>query len=327
MKRSVSSAWNSRLFLMPASVSAGDLLLVALKMPPSRIGTYSNLAPVRFSIAGIASWLRKALGLPKSNMNCGADVLTALSLASCHIAAIYMIPIIPISVALHSFGINRTCQLLCQLLLPKRPFRQPCGVVADVRRPSGDQLPKTPRIRREQRADSLFEMRLVAGHRRHETIGRLLAFANAILVLAAATRVVDQLPDRHRCAAGLPRQPFPVPRQQGDLARDHAELWTAGAAARRRYRPDIRSRGGCRQPRQHVIDAAAKIQIDRVAGRAVEDQHSDVIVAVERLFGRPRHLVQIAGGNPAIAAEGDKGRVGRRIHRQILWERGLLLPG
>src|SRR5215813_5360859 len=62
---------NSGLFLMPASVSAGDLLLVALKMPPSRIGTYSNFAPVRFSIAGIASWLRKALGLPKSNMNCG----------------------------------------------------------------------------------------------------------------------------------------------------------------------------------------------------------------------------------------------------------------
>jgi hypothetical protein len=57
--------------LTPASVSAGDLLLVALKMPPSRIGTYSNFTPVRCSIAGIASWLRKALGLPKSNMNCG----------------------------------------------------------------------------------------------------------------------------------------------------------------------------------------------------------------------------------------------------------------
>src|SRR5262249_38029582 len=69
---------NSGLFLMPASVSAGDLLLVALKMPPSRIGTYSNFAPVRFSIAGIASWLRKALGLPTSNRNCGFW-LTAVS--------------------------------------------------------------------------------------------------------------------------------------------------------------------------------------------------------------------------------------------------------
>src|SRR5262245_8005628 len=64
---------------MPANASAGDLLLVALKMPPSRIGTYSNFPPVRCSIAGIASWLRKALGLPKSNRNCGFE-LTAVSL-------------------------------------------------------------------------------------------------------------------------------------------------------------------------------------------------------------------------------------------------------
>jgi hypothetical protein len=39
MKRSVSSFWYSGLFLMPALVSAGDRLLVSLKMPPSRIGT------------------------------------------------------------------------------------------------------------------------------------------------------------------------------------------------------------------------------------------------------------------------------------------------
>src|ERR1700682_6220219 len=60
---------------MPARVSAGDLLLVALKMPPSSTGTYSNFTPVRFSIAGIASWLRKAFGLPKSNMNCGFELM------------------------------------------------------------------------------------------------------------------------------------------------------------------------------------------------------------------------------------------------------------
>jgi hypothetical protein len=50
-----------------------------LEDPPSRIGTYSNFTPVRFSIAGIASWLRNALGLPKSNMNCGVVGLTAFS--------------------------------------------------------------------------------------------------------------------------------------------------------------------------------------------------------------------------------------------------------
>src|ERR1700682_6265934 len=64
---------------MPARVSAGDLLLVALKMPPSSTGTYSNFTAVRCSIAGIASWLRKALGLPKSNMNCGDDLVKAAS--------------------------------------------------------------------------------------------------------------------------------------------------------------------------------------------------------------------------------------------------------
>src|SRR5258705_716653 len=71
---------------MPASVSAGDLLLVALKIPPSRIGTYSNFTFARFSIAGIASWLRKALGLPKSNRNCGFELTAVSSMFWCIVA-------------------------------------------------------------------------------------------------------------------------------------------------------------------------------------------------------------------------------------------------
>src|SRR6266702_5858848 len=69
MKRWVSSAWYSGLFLIPLSDSAGDMLLVALKIPPSRTGTYSNFTPVRRSIAGSASSARYAFGLPKSNWN------------------------------------------------------------------------------------------------------------------------------------------------------------------------------------------------------------------------------------------------------------------
>src|SRR5450631_4243003 len=104
---------------MPASVSAGDLLLVALKMPPSRIGTYSNFTFVRFSIAGIASWLRKALGLPKSNKNCGADWLTAVSLGY---DGSYMIPVIPTSLAGHICGINRPRPVARRLArTPRRP--------------------------------------------------------------------------------------------------------------------------------------------------------------------------------------------------------------
>src|SRR6201996_44075 len=112
---------------MPANVSAGDLLLVALKMPPSRTGTYSNLTPLRCSIAGIASWLRNALGLPKSNRNCGAVLLTAFSLA---VRYSYMILIIPTSLAVHSFGINRRVGAITKGQLD--------GVVANISRPIRD---------------------------------------------------------------------------------------------------------------------------------------------------------------------------------------------
>ena len=49
----VSNELYSDLFLIPAKASIGDLLLVALKTPPRRMGMYSNFTPVRFSIAGI----------------------------------------------------------------------------------------------------------------------------------------------------------------------------------------------------------------------------------------------------------------------------------
>src|SRR5882724_2772649 len=122
---------------MPASVSAGDLLLVALKMPPSRIGTYSNFTPVRCSIAGIASWLRKALGLPKSNMNCGFR-LTMISpkwfLYDCY----------------HSNQPSgapaRDQPRLISGFVLKSRLREPCCVVAHVRGPFGGQLFETDRI-------------------------------------------------------------------------------------------------------------------------------------------------------------------------------------
>src|SRR5262249_5006281 len=45
MKRRISSCSYSGLFLIPARLSAGDRLLVSLKTPPSRMGTYSKLDP------------------------------------------------------------------------------------------------------------------------------------------------------------------------------------------------------------------------------------------------------------------------------------------
>ena len=52
-KRSRSSASYSSRFLMPRMLSAGERLLVSLKTPPSRTGTYSKVTPVRSSISGM----------------------------------------------------------------------------------------------------------------------------------------------------------------------------------------------------------------------------------------------------------------------------------
>src|SRR5919201_4382681 len=177
---------NCGLFLIPASVSAGDLLLVALKMPPSRIGTYSNFTPVRFSIAGIASWLRKAFGLPTSNRNCGF-VLTAVSL----------------DILAH-----------CGARLARRPQcyddrnivrRRRSGlwlgaiaegelddVVADIVGPAGDQSDESPPVIGEQRPRGFLETCEIAGHHGHEAIGGISCRAGAIRIAIGTARLVDE---------------------------------------------------------------------------------------------------------------------------------------
>src|ERR1700739_4955405 len=93
----------------------------------------------------------------------------------------------------------------------ERPFRELCAVVAYVHGPFGNQFFETAAIAGEQRADRTFVMWPVAGHDRHETIGRFLRLADAIPVLAGPPCRVDQFAQRDRGAARLPGQPFPVP--------------------------------------------------------------------------------------------------------------------
>ena len=127
-------------------------------MPPSRIGTYSNFTPVRFSIAGIASWLRKALGLPKSNRNCGAVGLNG-SLPD--VTDSYMISVISISLAVRFWR--------------DQPDVPDCGVRCNARAASLEVWSRrsaghsaiscleTGGVAGEQRADGVLVMRLVAG--------------------------------------------------------------------------------------------------------------------------------------------------------------------
>src|SRR3954471_6926975 len=240
---------------MPASDSAGDLLLVALKMPPSRIGTYSNFTPVRFSIAGIASWLRNALGLPKSNMNCGA--LKAI-LPPIRLRILYDLYHL---IAPYRFTSARSTANAVRAWLERRR-REQARVIADIGRPVVGPCLEAFGVAREQRARDLLEMWLVLAHRGDEPIGSFLRMPDAVLVLAGAPRLIDQLAQRDRCAAGLPRQPFPVARKQRELARDHAQVRPPRSAGRCANGLGSRKRhfSRLRQPPQDVLDGAAEIK-------------------------------------------------------------------
>ena len=112
---------------------------------------------------------------------------------------------------------------------------------------SGDQTGKTPPVIGKQGARGLLEIGEVAGHHGHEVIGRIARGAQPVAIAADAAGLVDQFAQRNRRAAGLGVEPFPVPRQQRHLARDHAEFWPA-AAARLVRNLGFRCRLGGRRP-------------------------------------------------------------------------------
>src|SRR6266566_3966384 len=80
-------------------------------------------------------------------------------------------------------------------------------VVADVARPAGNKFDKTSSVVREQGPRGSLEVRKIAGHRRHEMIGRLRCSAAAIAIAAALQRRFDEFTQRHRRAPGLYPKP------------------------------------------------------------------------------------------------------------------------
>src|SRR5687768_13812682 len=107
-------------------------------------------------------------------------------------------------------------------------------MLAHVLRPLGDAGIELPGVTRKQVTRGLLEARQVAGHDRHEPEGALLRPPYTVLAALQAAGLVDELAQRHRRAAGLAVQPFPMPRQERDFPRHHAELRPAGAGLRLR---------------------------------------------------------------------------------------------
>src|SRR5260221_2026340 len=183
-------------------------------------------------------------------------------------------------------------------------------MVGDIRGPFGDQFFETARTAGEQRTGRLLEMRPVAGHYGHEAVGRFLPEADTLRVLVHAPRFVDKFSVRDRGPAFLLRQPIPVPRQQRDFARDHAEFraaWTAWCGDRGIF--VRRRRCGRRNSRQDVVDRTAKVDIDRRAGSAFENQDRGVLTPVERFPRGARDVAETSRSNTSVSLEGDIGKV------------------
>jgi hypothetical protein len=72
------------------------------------------------------------------------------------------------------------------------PEGEPDNVVADVFGPGSDQFAKPPAVVREQSAGSFLEAFEIAGHRRHEMIGRIPRGAMTIAIATGASRLIDE---------------------------------------------------------------------------------------------------------------------------------------
>ena len=157
----------------------------------------------------------------------------------------------------------------------------------------------------KERARGILEADAIARHRRHEAVGSVLRCANAVLADVGAHGMLDELAQRDRRAAGLARQPVPMTRQQRHLVRDNAEFRAAGTA--RRVAGGWSRSARCRVPRQARRSGFAQIDLDRLAGRGIEDENGLVLVALGGFLRRQRHAGEVARGDADVALEGNNG--------------------
>ena len=107
-------------------------------------------------------------------------------------------------------------------------------VIAQIARPRFRKREKARAIAGIKCARRFFIYWLIAKHRGHELIRRFLRLTHQRARIFRVARSIDQFLQRRRSAARLRGEPFPVPRQQRDFARDNAELRPSGRTLLRR---------------------------------------------------------------------------------------------
>jgi len=197
-------------------------------------------------------------------------------------------------------------------------------VVLHIPWPGGNKCLEPGLVAGKQRAAGFLEAGLVPGDGGHEAVGHGAGLAHPVLDLGGAPRHLHQLAQRHRGSAGLAGQPFPVPRQQRDLARHHPEFGSAratrrlGQGQRVGFAPMImhcKVRIGCGralglrlQTRQYFLGRAAPVQFDDLGGGVVEHQHRQggrvVCRGVQCGLGRQGYLGQGPLREAAATLEG-----------------------
>src|SRR5690242_946026 len=185
-------------------------------------------------------------------------------------------------------------------------------VLAHIGGPVGGELIERGALTAPERARGFLEAGQIASQRAHRAVGRFAGLARLLLGAASAARLLHQPAQRHRGATGLAAQPVPVARQQGHLAGDHAQLRPSGSARRSDF-------GGRAQARQHLIHAAAQVELQRVAGGVIENQRRLGAPLVHRAAHRLRYVLRRAGGDASMAFEGGAAGAVGGGHDRVRW--------
>src|SRR6185312_9995131 len=102
--------------------------------------------------------------------------------------------------------------------LGERCRGEPHGMIANIAGPCGSDLAEALAITGKQCPRRLLETAFVAGERRQESIGGRLCLAPSILFAMDPPCLIDEFAQSDRRTSRLPREPFPMPRQERDFA-------------------------------------------------------------------------------------------------------------
>src|SRR6478752_5153773 len=95
---------------------------------------------------------------------------------------------------------------------------------SDVRRPRSHAVGKAFGVPGEERPDHLLEPRQITSQSRKEAVGGLSRCLCPGLPTICPPRLVNEAPQRLRCASRLGREPLPLTGKQRHLASDDPEL-------------------------------------------------------------------------------------------------------